>query len=136
MEKGVIIGHLGKDAEIKDIAGYRVIEFSVACTKKVKGEKATTWYKVQKWLGEKDTGAIANYLKKGTQVYVEGELSCRTWVKDGQANYEMQIKSEKIELLGGGKGENQTPQAELTNGEYNPKDRPVDPPTGADDLPF
>ena len=69
-----VIGNLGKDAEIKDVSGKCVIEFSVAHSVKQKDNTyLSTWVKCSYWRESRDKCAIANYLKKGGQVYVCGE---------------------------------------------------------------
>lgn len=116
MQRLDIIGFLGKDAEVKDFNNDQVINFSVAVTESYKdknGIKQTksTWYEVSKW---GSNTAIAQYLKKGTQVLVTGKPNARIWTKDGgEHNIILTIQAQNIQLLGGGKTENKvqpTPQ--------------------------
>lgn len=109
MLKTQLIGHLGKDAEVRDAAGKKVISFAVAHTEKytdrngAKQEK-TTWVNCSLWRQPDKTG-IAQYLTKGTQVYVEGTPSVRTYEnKEGQTLASLELTVQSIELLGGGKG--------------------------------
>lgn len=46
MQQMTLVGHIGNDAEVKDLGNIQVINFSVAVTEKVKEEKVTTWYKL------------------------------------------------------------------------------------------
>lgn len=71
-----IIGRLGKDAEIRDAGGKKVLSFSVAVEDGYGDNKKTLWVDCSKW-GEKT--AIAEYLTKGTQVWVAGDPGIRTW---------------------------------------------------------
>lgn len=98
------IGHLGKDATVNNVNGRNVINFSVAHTEKYKDaqgveKQRTVWVECSKW-GEK-TG-IAPYLKKGTQVYVEGTCEVRTWNKDGNSGASLTMNVVNVQLLGGG----------------------------------
>jgi len=103
MQKLQIIGHLGNDAEIKDFTGNQVINFSVAVSESYtnkQGEKVTntTWFECAKW---GNNTSVAQYLKKGTQVYVEGKSANRAWVKeDGTAQIVNGITVFEIQLLG------------------------------------
>ena len=131
MLKAIIIGHLGKDAEVKDVNGKKVINFSVAHTEKYKDSQGaeqskTTWVECAKW-GE--TTAIAPYLKKGTQVYVEGTPEIRTWEKDGKTNANFACRVGMVQLLSGGEKVAAAPAPTAAT--------PIaDSNTAADDLPF
>lgn len=108
MQKTQIIGRVGNDAEVKTLDnGSKVISFNVACTenwKNKQGEKQskTTWYECSKW-GEY-TG-VSQYIKKGTQIYVEGVSEVRAWMSDGEAKAKIGIKVSQIELLGDSKSD-------------------------------
>lgn len=91
------IGQLGKDAEIREVGQTKVINFSVAVSVGYGEKKSTIWVECSKF-GEK-TG-IADYLKKGTKVYVSGEPSIRTWEKDGKSGASLNLRVQDIELLG------------------------------------
>ncbi len=95
----VIIGNLGKDAEVKEVNGKKVINFSVCHTQKNKdGSSKSTWVECGKW-GE--TTAIAPYLTKGTKVYVEGVPDLNLYKKnDGEPGGSIRLLVNKIELLG------------------------------------
>jgi hypothetical protein len=66
-----VYGHLGKDAEVKDVNGRRVMEFSIASNHKIKGEKVVVWRKVTFW--DDNYRKIEEYLKKGSGLIVSGE---------------------------------------------------------------
>lgn len=95
----VIIGNLGKDAEVKEVNGKKVINFSVCHTQKNKdGASKSTWVECGKW-GE--TTGIAPYLTKGTKVYVEGVPDLNLYKKnDGEPGGSIRLLVNKIELLG------------------------------------
>jgi single-strand DNA-binding protein len=97
-------GTLGKDAEVKDINGKKVINFSVAVNQGYGDNKTTLWIDCAKW-GEK-TG-IAEYLKKGTKVALSGEPSLRKW--EGGATITLRVND--ITLGGSSNGEQAAPVA-------------------------
>lgn len=109
MIKMQVIGHLGRDAESKDVNGKTVINFSVAHTDKLKdGSTKTTWTDCAYW---SDKVGVVPYLKKGTQVYVEGQPDIRTWEsKDGKQGATLTLRVGQIQLLGG-KSDTQQTQA-------------------------
>lgn len=73
-----IIGNLGKDAEIKDINGKRLVSFSIADQSGFGDNKQTNWYSVNIWDGLAKTNFV-DYLKKGQKVMVVGELSTKEY---------------------------------------------------------
>jgi len=103
MNRLEIIGHIGNDAEIKDLGTNQVINFSVAVSESYtnkQNEKVTTtmWFECAKW---GNSTAIAQYLKKGTQVYVSGKPNNRGWVNEqGEAKIVNGITVFDIQLLG------------------------------------
>ena len=121
-----VIGNLGKDAEIKDVSGKCVIEFSVAHSVKQKDNTyLSTWVKCSYWRESRDKCAIANYLKKGGQVYVCGEPTVGVYTNNkGETVSDLKLRVSEIQLLGS-KSESNT-----TN------DQPTSPKPSGDDLPF
>ncbi len=99
-----VIGNIGQDAEVKDLGSNQVINFSVAVTenwKNQQGEKQskTTWFEVSKW---GNNVGIAQYLKKGTQVYISGKPEARAFMnKEGEAVAVNGIRANDIKLFGG-----------------------------------
>ena len=104
MQKTQLIGHLGQDSEVKDLGNNQVINFSVAVTdtwvdKQGNKQSKTTWYEVAKW---GNNVAVAQYLKKGTQVFVEGKPEARAFLnKQGEAVAVNGINCQSLILLGG-----------------------------------
>jgi len=110
VNKVLLIGNLGRDAETKFTAsGAAVTRFSVATKRTWKDQatnefkEETNWTNVTVWRQEK----LANYLTKGKQVYVEGRLQSRSYDdKDGKKVYTTDVIADEIILLGGrGEGE-------------------------------
>jgi single-strand DNA-binding protein len=103
MIKLTTIGNLGKDAIVNNVNGKNVINFTVAHTEKFKDAQGnqkenTTWVDCAYWT---DKTAITPYLKKGTQVYVEGQPSVRTYTtQDGKSGATLSVRVSSIQLLG------------------------------------
>jgi len=94
-----IVGHLGRDAEVKAVGERSVIKFSVAVTRKVKDAEATTWWNVAYW---SKSDKIASYLTKGTPVLVSGEPYLRDFdKKDGTKGQSLDLDAKEVRLLGG-----------------------------------
>jgi single-strand DNA-binding protein len=110
VNKVMLIGHLGRDAETKFTpSGAAATRFSVATSRRWKDQQSgewkeeTNWTNVVLWRSEN----LANYLLKGKQVYVEGRLQTRSYDdKDGKKVYATEVVAEDVVLLGGrGDGE-------------------------------
>ena len=103
----MIIGNLGRDAELKYTpGGIAVASISVATTevwndKEGKKQEKTEWHRCVLW--GKQAENLATYLVKGKQVYLEGRIQTRQWEKDGQKHYSTEIRVDRVVLLGGGK---------------------------------
>lgn len=91
-----IIGHVGKDAEVKEISGKKVISFSVAYSEKRDNNESTTWFNVNGW-GDR-WEKVSQYVKKGTAVLVSGRFYLQTG-KDGKSYPSININD--LVLLGG-----------------------------------
>lgn len=98
-----VIGNLGKDCVTNLVNGKNVINFSVAHTEKFKDNQGnqkdkTVWVECAYWT---DRTAIAPYLKKGTQVYVDGIPDLRTYQKtDGTTGASLSLRVSTVQLLG------------------------------------
>jgi single-strand DNA-binding protein len=160
--KLTIIGNLGRDAEIRDISpDTKVISFSVAHSERYRTrtgveQERTTWVRCSSFVDANKTG-VAQYLKKGILVYVEGTPSVSTYLNTQtnttQATLELRVLS--LRLLGGtnregGSGGMTQPHQEPVQS-YSPDNfaaaersvEPLPPPPGTsaaaepdDDLPF
>jgi single-strand DNA-binding protein len=98
LNKATLIGHLGKDPEIRSFQnGGRAANFSVATSEswkdKESGEKKerTEWHRIS-ILSDGLVSVAEKYLKKGSKVYVEGKLETRKWTdRDGVERYSTEI---------------------------------------------
>ena len=101
MEKLLITGHIGQDAQIRQIGEEQVANFSVAVTHKFKKDgvptETTTWYNCALWRPSK----VVDWLKKGQPVLVEGRPQARTFTKkDGGTGVELTVTVNHVELIG------------------------------------
>jgi single-strand DNA-binding protein len=103
MIKLQVIGNLGKDAVVNNVNGKTVINFNVAHTERYKDAQGnqkdrTTWVDCSYWT---DRTAVAPYLKKGTQVYVEGTPDVRSYTTaDGRNGASLTLRIVSVQLLG------------------------------------
>ena len=103
MIKLQVIGNLGKDCITNMVNGKNVINFSVAHTEKFRDaqgnqKEKTIWVDCAYWT---DRTGIAPYLKKGTQVYVEGSPEVKTYPKnDGTTGSSLSLRVMNVQLLG------------------------------------
>lgn len=104
VNKVIIIGNLGNDPESRQFGnGGSVTNISVATseqwTDKQSGEKRedTQWHRISLFnrLGE----IAAQYLRKGSKVYIEGSLRTRKYEKDGQDHYVTEIRADQMQML-------------------------------------
>ena len=109
VNKVILIGNLGRDPETRFMPdGGAVTNVSIATTESWKdknGEKQekTEWHRVA-FFG-KLAEIAGEYLKKGSQVYVEGRLQTRKWQdKDGQDKYTTEIVADRMQMLGSRQG--------------------------------
>ncbi len=103
MIKMQVIGRLGKDCLVNNVNGRNVINFTVAHSERYKDsqgnqQEKTIWVDCAYWT---DRTAIAPYLVKGTQVFVEGQPEVRTFTKnDGTAGSALSLRVREVQLLG------------------------------------
>ena len=111
MNQLTIIGNIGQDAKILDHNGRKAIQFHVAINKSYKntdGVKvdSTLWISCSFWKNDKQGVGVAEYLKAGTQVMVQGEPSARPYQsKDGKWNASLNLNVTNLDLLGSKKTE-------------------------------
>lgn len=150
MIKLQVIGNLGKDAIVNNVNGKSVINFSVAHTEKYKDAQGvqkdkTIWVECAYWT---DRTAIAPYLKKGTQVYVEGSPDIRNYTtQDGKTGTSLSLRIGNIQLLGSKSSNDNSNAGGYQQQSYQPTQnvyqQPANPVPSAseitepvDDLPF
>ena len=106
VNKVLLIGNLGRDAEVRyTTGGTAVANFTMATTDRwndpATGEKKerTEWHRIVVW--GKQAEIAGEYLRKGRQVYVEGSLQTREWTdRDGNKKYTTEIRAQRFQMLG------------------------------------
>ena len=149
VNKVILVGNLGKDPESRELpGGSTVVNFCIATSESWKdkntGERTdkTEWHNIVAF--GKLADIIAQYLHKGSQVYVEGSLQTRKWQdKEGNDRYTTEVKINEMQMLGG-KGdvgaEYSTPaQSQAPKNAPAPKPEPAQATASLnfdDDIPF
>jgi single-strand DNA-binding protein len=107
VNKVILVGNLGRDAELRYTPGGAAVATLNMATTEVWNDKSgqrqekTEWHRVVLW--GKTAESLSEYLTKGKQIYVEGRLQTRQWDdKDGNKRYTTEIRSDRVVLLGGG----------------------------------
>ena len=164
INKVILVGNVGADPEIRTLeTGTKVARVRLATTERIfnrqtqETKEHTEWHTVVLWRGLADVAD--KYVRKGSQIYVEGPLRSNEWTdKDGVKRYGVEIVANDMKLLGrrpegsgaGGQGYNQPPMssygaapaapaapeapaAPAAPAAPSPAPLPVDDP---DDLPF
>ena len=100
VNKVILVGHVGKDPDIRATSsGDTVASFSLATNTGYGENKTTDWHNVSVF--GKSADFVRNYVKKGAQVYVEGSIRNRSYVdKSGNKKYVTEIKAFTVQALG------------------------------------
>lgn len=147
MIKMQVIGRLGKDCVVNTVNGKNVMNFTVAHSEKYKDsqgnlQEKTIWVDCAYW---NDRTAVAQYLTKGTQVYVEGQPEARSFQRnDGTPGSSLSLRVREVQLLGskndnaGGGGGSYQPQNNASTAMAGNSNipSPADITEPVDDLPF
>src|SRR6185369_1447566 len=115
MAKGVnkvfLLGNVGKDPEIRSTAGGMIVaSFSLATSDRQKDQQGN-WQDKTEWHNlvafSRTAEIVRDYVKKGTQLFVEGKIQTRSWddKESGQKKYRTEILVNELTLLGGGGGQ-------------------------------
>ena len=112
VNKVFLLGSLGKDPMIKTTpSGAKVANFSMATNETYKDssgerQKKTEWHNVVLWRGLAEVAE--KYLHKGSQVFIEGKLTTRSWEKpDGTKVYTTEIVGDNMQMVGKREGSSQ-----------------------------
>lgn len=126
MMKLQVIGNLGRDCVTNVVGGKNVINFSVAHTERYRDsagvqKERTTWVECAYWT---ERIGLAPYLKKGTQLYVEGTPEVRTYNRnDGTVGHSLSLRVNYVQLLG--QRENNQQDTNNMNSSNNNHNQPV-----------
>ena len=140
VNKVILVGNIGKDPEVRYLdGGVAVANFPLATSETYKDKtghrvEQTEWHNIVLWRGLAEI--TEKYLKKGSQVYVEGKIRTRTWNdKDGIKRYTTEIVADNMTMLGGGKEGGAPAQTGSQQGSDPAKNTTSSQPE-SDDLPF
>lgn len=117
INKVILIGALGNDPEVKTTQGGVVIaSLSVATNDSVKDKASGEWQERTEWhkvvLFSRMAEVARDYLKKGSQVYIEGRLQTRKWQdKEGHDRYTTEIVGNDMQMLGGKRSDDDRAQS-------------------------
>src|ERR1700739_2512740 len=141
VNKVILVGNLGRDAELRYTPGGAAVATLNMATTEVWNDKGgqrqekTEWHRVVLW--GKTAESLNEYLTKGKQIYVEGRLQTRQWDdKDGNKRYTTEIRGDRVVLLGGGSGRGApVDRSGHSAGSHAPSPEPAEPLID-DDIPF
>ncbi len=143
INKVILVGNLGQDPEKRAMPdGRAVANISVATSKSWKDkntgeqQERTEWHKVVFF--DRLAEVVGQYLNKGSQVYVEGELRTRKWQdKDGNDRWSTEVVANEMQMLGGRPGSSAPAQQTPAASAQTPADAPSPSPGEFDDdIPF
>jgi single-strand DNA-binding protein len=142
INKVILVGHLGKDPEVRHLEGnVSVASFPLATSETYNKDgrkiEQTEWHNIVMWRGLADVAS--KYLQKGKLVYIEGKLRTRSFEdKEGHKKYTTEIVAENFTMLGR-KSDFDNGHTENTTQTKAEEDQPMDynrPANAEDDLPF
>jgi single-strand DNA-binding protein len=141
VNKVILVGNLGRDAELRYTPGGAAVATINMATTEVWNDKSgqrqekTEWHRVVLW--GKSAESLTEYLTKGKQIYVEGRLQTRQWDdKDGNKRYTTEIRGDRIVLLGGGGRGAPIDRGGDSMGQPAGPSAPETEPLTDDDIPF
>jgi single-strand DNA-binding protein len=144
VNKVILVGNLGRDAEMRYTPGGAAVATLNLATTEVWNDKGgqkqekTEWHRIVLW--GKTAESLNEYLTKGKQIYVEGRLQTRQWDdKEGVKRYTTEIRGDRVVLLGGGGGGGGARQQTRTTGASSASEDPMGEPVSEltdDDIPF
>jgi len=141
INKVILVGNLGQDPEIKYTAGgAAVTTLSLATSESWKDkdtgsdQEKTEWHRVVLW--RRLAEIAGEYLKKGSKVYIEGQLQTRKWEQDGQTRYTTEVVGKDMQFLDSRGGSSADSSSyENANQDTNSQNLP-DSGITDDDIPF
>ncbi len=140
INKVIIVGNLGADPETRYMpSGSAVTNLSIATSEQWKDKQTgeqkerTEWHKVAMF--NRLAEIAAEYLRKGSQVYIEGKLRTRKWQdRDGNDRWTTEIIADEMQMLGGRSGGDSAPMPSDRGPSGGPPQSPPD--DFEDDIPF
>lgn len=140
INKVILVGNLGQDPEVKYTAGgAAVTTLSLATSESWKDkdtgtdQEKTEWHRVVLW--RRLAEIAGEYLKKGSKVYIEGQLQTRKWEQDGQTRYTTEVIGRDMQFLDSRGSTSENSSYESANSDMVSQDLP-DSGITDDDIPF
>ena len=140
VNKWIGVGNLGKDPETRYAPnGEAICNITIACSESWKDKQTGEKKEMTEWVRISFFGKLAEiagqYLKKGSQVYIEGSLRTRKWQdKDGKDQYTTEIRCDVMKMLGGKPEGQQQPAAPRQ--QATQRQQPAPAGEFDDDIPF
>ena len=143
VNKVILVGNVGRDPETRYLdRNVAVSNFPLATTERgytmqngTQVPERTEWHNIVAWRGLAELAE--KYIRKGSQLYVEGKLQTRSWEKEGIKRYTTEIVAETIQLLGKRERQEDQPQTPVSVSESNVvSDSAVADSDSEGDLPF
>ena len=142
INKVILVGNVGADPEVRTIeSGVKMARIRVATTEKIfnkdKNEytSATDWHNITVWRNLADV--VDKYIRKGSQLYIEGKLRTREYDKNGTKCYTTEIVAEELKMLGKREASSTPAPSPAVAVTYNESPSHVPMPSAdPDDLPF
>lgn len=143
INKVILVGNVGADPEVRSLEnGAKVARIRLATTERIynkeknETKELTEWHNITLWRGLADVAD--KYIRKGSQLYVEGKLRTREYDKNGTKCFATEIIGDEIKMLGRKEGVSQTaPQPQrIQQNSVDGYPVPPMPDVNPDDLPF
>ena len=105
INKVILVGNVGLDPEVRTLeTGVKVARVRLATTERIFNRQTnettehTEWHTITLWRGLAEV--VDKFVRKGSQIYIEGRLRSREWERDGQKHYATEIVADDMKLLG------------------------------------
>jgi single-strand DNA-binding protein len=143
INKVILVGNVGADPEVRTLdSGVKMARIRIATTERVPNKDksgytdVTEWHSITLWRNLADVAD--KYLRKGSQVYLEGKLRTREYDKNGTKCYATEIVADELKMLGKREASSTPTPSPAVAATYNesPTPTPAIPAPDPDDLPF
>ncbi|MBQ8775168.1 MAG: single-stranded DNA-binding protein [Alistipes sp.] len=105
INKVILVGNVGLDPEVRTLeTGVKVARVRLATTERIFNRQTnettehTEWHTITLWRGLAEV--VDKFVRKGSQLYIEGRLRSREWERDGQKHYATEVVADDMKLLG------------------------------------
>lgn len=142
INKVILVGNVGADPEVRTLDnGIKCARIRLATTERVYNKEknetrdVTEWHSITLWRGLADV--VDRYVRKGSQLYIEGKLRTREYEKNGVKCFATEIVGEELKMLGRKEGTPVSqPAPQVTTPAQQPAPPAVDPLPFDDEIPF